>query len=562
MFRTERLWSGIGLAALGGLLVFCVPAGAAEPASKPEQLVDLGRQALDQSYPDIAQAFFRKALELEPGNADAKRGLEKAEKIKLAAFQAPAAEDPAPPAANPPAANPPATAPAEGTPASVHRPQATIENQHHLEAVRRQQLIADIEERLQRARDLVHSGQPEAALTTLRLAQNLVRGDDQVSEQTRNDLDRRIQAQIISTARSEERIVAERAEAARLAAMSDQQARALNLSIRNQDTVTILMTQFGMLMAQGQYNVLYNGGLGNIAAATAPFSDARLLAQRAQALAPNALAPRAGVWVAETTGFLDQTLAFDEVKAYRSMLSLEDVARASVPFPDTQVIEYPDADLWRNLSERRIARYGRAVDLLDRDAKTKSILQKLEEPISMQFQNETPLEDVLKYIKNATQGPNDSGIPIYVDPVGLQEADKTLQNTVQLDLEGVPLKTTLRLLLKQLALTYTVKDGMLTITSESSNDQPTEIRVYPVADLAIIPFSLMGIGGGGGMGGGMMGGMGGGMGGMGGGMGGGMMGGMGGGMGGMGGGMGGMMSLPPTDPADSPASGYAEKKSS
>ena len=116
----------------------------------------------------------------------------------------------------------------------------------------------------------------------------------------------------------------------------------------------------------------------------------------------------------------------------------------------------------------------------------------------MSFANETPLEDVLKYIKSATQGPNDTGIPIYVDPVGLQEAEKTMTSPVTLDLEGVPLKTTLRLLLKQLGLTYTVKDGLLTITSESSEDQPTEIRVYPVADLAIIPISLMG----GGMGGG------------------------------------------------------------
>ncbi len=135
-----------------------------------------------------------------------------------------------------------------------------------------------------------------------------------------------------------------------------------------------------------------------------------------------------------------------------------------------------------------------------------------------------------------------------------------MTSPVTIDLNGVSLKTTLRLILRQLGLTYTVKDGLMTITSETSIDQPTEIRVYPVADLAIIPLSLMGGGGGGGMGGGM-GGMGGGMGGMGGGMGGmgGGMGGMGGGMGGMGGGMGGMRSLPVQDPSlDSP---YLEKKS-
>ena len=107
----------------------------------------------------------------------------------------------------------------------------------------------------------------------------------------------------------------------------------------------------------------------------------------------------------------------------------------------------------------------------------------------MSFPNETPLEDVLKYIKQATQDADDSGIPIYVDPLGMQEADKTLTSPVSIDLEGVPLKTTLRLLLKQLGLTYTVKDGFLMITSQESEDQQTEIRVYPVADLAIIPLS-------------------------------------------------------------------------
>jgi hypothetical protein len=96
---------------------------------------------------------------------------------------------------------------------------------------------------------------------------------------------------------------------------------------------------------------------------------------------------------------------------------------------------------------------------------TQTILKKLEELISMSFASETPLEDVLKYIKSATAGPKNAGIPIYVDPMGLKEANQTLQSTTTLDLEGVPLKTTLRLLLKQLGLAYCVKDGLLIISS-------------------------------------------------------------------------------------------------
>ncbi len=43
----------------------------------------------------------------------------------------------------------------------------------------------------------------------------------------------------------------------------------------------------------------------------------------------------------------------------------------------------------------------------------------------MSFNAETPLDDVLKYIKQATTTPTFSGIPIYVDPVGLQEAERS-----------------------------------------------------------------------------------------------------------------------------------------
>jgi hypothetical protein len=580
MLRTARLWKGVGplTLSLGGLIV----GGGAAPSDAPppvvRQLTDLGRQALAQGQAAQARVFFLKALERDPSDAEARRGLND-RRVRLVAFQDPAQQpapapapepppnaeaQPAPAPAPAPEPMPEAAAPAEAAApgAAAPQPAATIEEAQKLEHVNRQQLIEDIRHRLQEARNQVNSGRPEAALNTLKLAQNVVRSADNVDQASRDALDRQIQAQYLSTVRDEERILSERAQALRLAASAEQQTRALDLVARNQQTIEAMINQFDNLMAQGAYNVFYIGGLGDIMVATAPFYDARLLAQQARALDPLAAAPRAGTFVSQTVGFLTQEMSYEFLKEYRFMLTMQDVSRAAVPFPDNKIIEYPDAEHWRALSERRIKRYGKAVDLLDRDPKTKNILAKLDEPISMSFANETPLEDVLKYIKSATQGPNDAGIPIYVDPVGLQEAEKTMTSPITLDLEGVPLKTTLKLLLKQLGLTYTVKDGLLTITAENSEDQPTEIRVYPVADLAIIPLSL--ISGGGGMMGGMGGmGMGGGMGGMGmGGMGGGMGGmGMGGGMGGMGG-MG-MMSVPVQAPADDPGSsgGFLEKKS-
>ena len=89
----------------------------------------------------------------------------------------------------------------------------------------------------------------------------------------------------------------------------------------------------------------------------------------------------------------------------------------------------------------------------------------------MHFYEETPLEDVVKIIQNATVGADGKGIPIYVDPIGLSEADKTMTSTIRnIELDGVPLRVSLALCLKQLDLAYSVRDGYLLITSEESYD--------------------------------------------------------------------------------------------
>ena len=54
----------------------------------------------------------------------------------------------------------------------------------------------------------------------------------------------------------------------------------------------------------------------------------------------------------------------------------------------------------------------------------------------MSFANETPLDDVLKYIKQETAKAGRPALQIYVDPIGLQEAERSLNSTVTIDMEG------------------------------------------------------------------------------------------------------------------------------
>lgn len=98
---------------------------------------------------------------------------------------------------------------------------------------------------------------------------------------------------------------------------------------------------------------------------------------------------------------------------------------------------------------------------------------KLRRKIDMPFATETPLEDVLKYLRDQTadEKEKDHGLQFYVDPVGLAGAEKQMNSAVIINLEGVPLTTTLPLLLKQLGLIYRVQeDGLVIITSEDGDD--------------------------------------------------------------------------------------------
>ncbi len=118
------------------------------------------------------------------------------------------------------------------------------------------------------------------------------------------------------------------------------------------------------------------------------------------------------------------------------------------------------------------------------DDRSQLILAELSKPLDLSFVQETPLDDVLKYIKQNTKSRSlPDGLPTYVDPMALQEADKTMSSTVRnIDFSGVPLKVGLKLLLRQLDLDYEVKGGLLVIrytgSAESDEEDAERVRLF------------------------------------------------------------------------------------
>lgn len=103
--------------------------------------------------------------------------------------------------------------------------------------------------------------------------------------------------------------------------------------------------------------------------------------------------------------------------------------------------------------------------------------QALQTKIDFPFAVETSLEKALSHIKEQLAKSSAHGAPInlYVDPVGLTEADKSLGSPVILDLKGVPAGTGLAILLAQLGLAYYVQDdGIVLIEPTGSDEFPSD----------------------------------------------------------------------------------------
>lgn len=99
----------------------------------------------------------------------------------------------------------------------------------------------------------------------------------------------------------------------------------------------------------------------------------------------------------------------------------------------------------------------------------------LGERVPMGFANDTPLGDVLKYVRLST------GLQFYLDPIGMQEAERTEDSLVRIDLDDVPVGESLILVLSQLGLTYHVRPGYIVVTADRRSDHFFRIGHYGFA---------------------------------------------------------------------------------
>jgi hypothetical protein len=112
---------------------------------------------------------------------------------------------------------------------------------------------------------------------------------------------------------------------------------------------------------------------------------------------------------------------------------------------------------------------------LYRNGALEEMLERLRTPMDLSYPEGMPLGDLIKRVRMRTTGPKlGAGIPIYVDPVGLQEAGRTMYSEIQTPPTDRPLTLDefLNRVLRPLGLAHKVEHGLVTITSVEALDQP------------------------------------------------------------------------------------------
>lgn len=107
------------------------------------------------------------------------------------------------------------------------------------------------------------------------------------------------------------------------------------------------------------------------------------------------------------------------------------------------------------------------------------ILAVLDQPTEFSF-HERPLGEVIDYFKHKHD------LQILFDRKALDDEGVGMDAPVTQTLKNIRLRSALRLILKQLDLTYIASDGFLLITTDTEAENKLSLKVYPVQDLVAL----------------------------------------------------------------------------
>ncbi|MBX9579652.1 MAG: hypothetical protein K2X87_05025, partial [Gemmataceae bacterium] len=323
---------------------------------------------------------------------------------------------------------------------------------------------------------------PDGAYNDLKRMQEEVLAYGGIGDEARRrlaaDLNAVLQEVFLKGAEIKRQAAAEREQIARV-------TQRLNEFQRQQDDenrVKARIDAFRQLMQQARYELAYQ--------------EAQLMIQdrisRGQSVPPAAVA---SYIIGQQATQLREWRELIRIREDRFLLTMLQVEKSNIPYPDEPPVHFPPAAVWRELTAARKEKYESS--LLGADAsptqkKLQSILENTPVNLGETDLQTTPLTDVLKQLAQRYDITFIINNSAFDAPAAVADAKATALSTTRLD--GLTLGTFLDVYLRGLSVdsvTYIVRPDYIEITSYAKRLEEKVTRVFPVADLVIpIPSSV------------------------------------------------------------------------
>ncbi len=367
----------------------------------------------------------------------------------------------------------PETAPVPGTvPAPPPAGGDLLDQQRRRQLVQEQQMAQVVDDVIARSRLEIKSD-PDVAYDLLKRQLASIRENTDLSDRVRATLAARLEGALRSAVAEGTRVrQAQQAELQRKVA-DDARRTAEAESANEQEMIRRRIQAFGTLMSQARFEEAYKEAL---------------------VLQQEQLSKGRPVPVSATAAYMISINAanlreFDElrrIKEDRYLLTMLQVDRSAVPFPDEPPVAFPPAATWRELTAYRKDKYD-AIGLEGPQARNAlKIRDILNSPISLDKEvPASPLKDVLDFLSDKYN------LTFIVDVQAFEQAGagggRNVQDTqVSLPkMPGVTLGTAMRFLLAQINGTYIIRRDYVEITTNDRAIAEKAVRAYPVADLVI-----------------------------------------------------------------------------
>jgi tetratricopeptide (TPR) repeat protein len=364
-------------------------------------------------------------------------------------------------------------------------PKALLQAEQARRAIIEQQVNLTVQETLQRGRELLRAGDPKAAKDLIVAQRDSIRANPDIGEALRTVLLGKMDLLLTDVGQRGERIIRERAEEneriararARLMATENMQAR--------EERIRERIKAFTNLMAQARFEDAYREALVMMQEAV---NEAKPIPIEAQAV----------YQMGQAATNLREMRELTRIREDRFLLTMMQVEKSHIPYPDEPPVHFPPSKVWKDLLElrKRYAASDFEGDLPARVRKRMDFLKSaLDNPITEIDKGEVALPFLLDTVAALASPPGFDKDPsrkvtilIDVDAFRRERMDfdpERVQIKFQNKLVGVSLATVLRLICEQIDGTYWVRRDYIEIVPADMAIREKVIRVFPVEDLII-----------------------------------------------------------------------------